>query len=163
MSIALYAGSFDPFTFGHLSIVMAAADIFDTLIVVVSENPSKEYLFSSEERVALIKDVFSGFKELKGKAVVTSYDGYTVDAAKFMEASVLVRGIRDASDIEYEMNIAELNSALAPSIRTIFLPGNRSLSEVSSSGVKEKFKNGKDISFYCPPQIVRAMKNKEGV
>ena len=162
MSSALYAGSFDPFTFGHLSVVMAAAEIFGSVAVVIAKNPSKEYLFSAEERVDQIKSVLNGFKSLKDKVVVTSYDGYTVDAAKFMEASVLIRGIRDASDVEYEMSIAELNSALEPSIRTVFLPGNRTLSNVSSSEVKRRFEAGESIGFYCPPQIIRAMKDKKG-
>lgn len=161
MTIAIYAGSFDPFTFGHLSIVTAAARMFDKVIVLVAINPEKECFFTPDERKEMIHTVIrNGFKGLGTNITVSAYDGYIVDFARATGVDVLVRGIRDASDVVYEMNIAELNSALQPSIQTVFLPGNRSLSEVSSSDVKRKFADGESITFYCPPEIIRAMKSK---
>jgi pantetheine-phosphate adenylyltransferase len=161
MTTAIYAGSFDPFTFGHLSIVTAAARMFDEVLVLVADNPEKECLFSPDERKDLIHTVIrDGFKGLGTNVRAVKYSGYIVDFANVVGAEVLVRGIRDASDVVYEMNVAEINSAFAPGIQTVFLPANRSLSEVSSSEVKRRFAAGESINYYCPPQIVRAMKVK---
>lgn len=160
MNAAIYAGSFDPFTFGHLAVALSASKIFSNLFVVVAINPMKTCMFSPEERVNLIKDTLSSFPELNKNIEVMLFNGYIVDLAGKLHANFLVRGIRGESDVKFEMDISELNSALCSDVQTIFIPGNRALSSVSSSQVKEKFYAGEQIDFYCPPNVIKAMRDR---
>jgi pantetheine-phosphate adenylyltransferase len=156
MSTAIYAGSFDPFTFGHLSVATNASRLFDNVIILVANNENKDTMFSLEERVDIINDIIRSF----GKLSVDSSDGYVVAYANENDIRFMVRGIRNKTDAKFEMQLAELNSALSPDVQTIFIPANISLSKVSSTGLKQRFSKGGDVSRYCPPEVIRAMRNK---
>jgi len=156
MRRAIYAGSFDPFTFGHLSVATNAARVFDEVRILIAVSPDKNYLFSQKERLELISKVISGF----GNLSVDTTDGYVVAYGGANDYRFMVRGIRNATDAVAEITLAELNSAFAPNIQTVFLPANPTLSEVSSSELKRKFLAGENISLYCPPEVIRALESK---
>ena len=151
MSVAVYPGSFDPITNGHLDIVERAANVFDTLIVAVLANPKKAPLLSVDERIAVIRDALSEAGAPAGGAVeVAAFDGLTVDFARQHGASAIVRGLRAISDFETEMQLAHNNRALAPAIDTIFFMTSAENSYVSSSLVKEIASFGGDVSRMIP-------------
>jgi pantetheine-phosphate adenylyltransferase len=148
--VALYAGTFDPVTRGHLSVIERAAALFERLVVVVAVNPEKQPLFTPEERVEMLRDVVAPFPNVD----CTSTGGYVVHLARGLAARYLVRGVRGATDIDGEIALAHLNHDLAPEIETVFIPARADLSEVSSSGLKDLVRNGADVSRYCPAEIV---------
>jgi pantetheine-phosphate adenylyltransferase len=151
MSVAVYPGSFDPITNGHLDIVERAANVFDTLIVAVLANPKKAPLLSVDERIAVIREALSeAGAPAVGKVEVASFDGLTVDFARQHEASAIVRGLRAISDFETEMQLAHNNRALAPAIDTVFFMTSAENSYVSSSLVKEIASFGGDVSRMVP-------------
>lgn len=156
MRKAIYAGSFDPFTFGHLSVAINAARVFDEVTVLISFNERKKYMFSVEERMELINAAVRDFHGIK----VDHYDGYVVAYANKHGCDFLVRGIRGESDIASELGLANLNSALSPTVQTIFIPADPILSNVSSSELKRKLDSGEDIRPYAPTEVIRAMKSK---
>jgi len=149
MRLALYAGTFDPITRGHLSVIERAARLFDRLVVVVAVNPDKQPLFTAEERVDMIREVVAPWPGVE----CTSTGGYVVELARARGARYLVRGVRGCTDVEGEIALANLNHALAPEIETVFIPAHPELSEVSSSRLKELAAAGTDVSRYCPPEI----------
>lgn len=150
MRVALYAGTFDPVTRGHLSVIERAQALFDRLLVVVAVNPSKKPLFTPDERVEMLRDVVASFHGVE----CVSTAGYVVHLARERGARYLVRGIRGATDIDGEIALAHLNHDLAPEIETVFIPARADLSEASSSRLKELVRAGADISRYCPAEIV---------
>ena len=151
MSVAVYPGSFDPITNGHLDIVERAANVFDTLIVAVLANPKKAPLLSVDERIAVIREALSeAGAPAGGKVEVASFDGLTVDFARQHKASAIVRGLRAISDFETEMQLAHNNRALAPAIDTVFFMTSAENSYVSSSLVKEIASFGGDVSRMVP-------------
>jgi pantetheine-phosphate adenylyltransferase len=150
MRVALYAGTFDPVTRGHLSVIERARALFDQLWIVVAVNPAKQPLFTPEERVEMLRDVVAPFPNV----ACTSTAGYVVHLARERAAQYLVRGVRGATDIDGEIALAHLNHDLAPEIETVFIPARADLSEVSSSRLKELVRNGADVSRYCPTEIV---------
>ncbi|HEY5450018.1 MAG TPA: pantetheine-phosphate adenylyltransferase [Polyangia bacterium] len=156
MRVALYAGTFDPITRGHLSVIERAADLFDRLVVVVAVNPSKQPLFSPDERVAMIREVVAPRRNVE----CTSTAGYVVDLARERAARYLVRGVRSCTDVDGEIALADMNRALAPEIETVFIPAHPSLSEVSSSRLKELASRGEDVSLYCPPEIAARLQQR---
>jgi len=158
MSKAIYAGSFDPFTFGHLSVALNAARLFDEVVILVAVNPDKNCLFTSQERVELIRAVIGN-----NNIAVDSAKGYVVQYARKNEAYYMVRGIRNNTDAMSELMLSELNSALAPEVQTVFLPANQSLAEVSSSSLKNAFSKGEDVRMYCAPEVIKAMKRKKNL
>jgi len=149
MRVALYAGTFDPITRGHLSVIERAARMFDRLRVVVAVNPSKQPLFSAEERVEMIREVVAQWPGVE----CSSTDGYVVELARAISARYLVRGVRSCTEIEAEIALANANHALAPEIETVFIPAHPELSEVSSSKLKELAWKGLEMARYCPPEI----------
>ncbi len=150
MRLAIYAGTFDPVTGGHLSVIERAAALFDHVLVVVAINPQKHPLFSAEERVEMIREVSAPWSNVEA----TSTEGFVVDLAHQRGARYLVRGVRSATDVEGEIALANLNHSLAPDIETVFIPAHPELSEVSSSRLKELFAAGADVSRYCPPLVL---------
>jgi pantetheine-phosphate adenylyltransferase len=151
MSVAVYPGSFDPITNGHLDIVERAANVFDTLIVAVLANPKKAPLLSVDERIAVIRAALDDAGARAGGSVeVASFDGLTVDFARQHGASAIVRGLRAISDFETEMQLAHNNRALAPAIDTVFFMTSAENSYVSSSLVKEIASFGGDVSRMVP-------------
>lgn len=146
---AVYAGTFDPITFGHLSVVRRGAGLFDHLWILVAVNPDKNPLFSPDERVRMIRDVTTQWPNVD----VDSTPGYVVEFARQCGAQYLLRGVRGSTDAKAEIALASQNHALAPEIETVFVPAHPELSEVSSSNVKELIESGNDISKYCPESI----------
>ena len=150
MSVAVYPGSFDPITNGHLDIVERAANVFDTIIVAVLENPKKAPLLAVEERIDVIRQALDEAGAAVDRIEVTAFDGLTVDFAKQHDASAIVRGLRAISDFETEMQLAHNNRVLAPAIDTVFFMTSAANSYVSSSLVKEIASFGGDVSRMVP-------------
>jgi len=156
MNIAVYPGSFDPITNGHLDIIVRASKIFDKVIVLVSINSEKQYHFPSELRVEMIKEAV---KELKLNNVeVDSYDGLTVEYAKKHNANTLIRGLRVVSDFEYEWSLAAANEFINPNIEIVFFMAHKNTSFISSSTINEMKKNGVDISTLVPKSVLNGFK-----
>lgn len=156
MKKAIYPGSFDPITIGHLDIIKRASKNFDVLYVAVLNNANKKCLYEVNERVELIKKCIKGMKNVK----VVSSDGLTVELARKLKCNVIVRGIRALTDYESELAIASANMKLDPSIETFFLVSKPELSFLSSSIAKELASYGGDISYIIPKQISKEFKNK---
>lgn len=154
MPIALYAGSFDPPTEGHLSVVRAAAAMFERLVAVVAVNPEKQPLFSGEERVSLLQQCVADLPHVS----VAFTTGYVVHLARLHGATVLVRGVRGAVDAEVETKLAQLNASLAPEIQTVFVPAEARFHEVSSSRLKAMARAGESLAGLCPPHVEAALK-----
>jgi pantetheine-phosphate adenylyltransferase len=154
MSVAIYAGSFDPVTFGHLSIIRRAARLFDHVRVLVAHNPDKTGLFSPAERVALLAAVTDGFPQVS----VDVTDGYVVEYARQIGAQCLVRGIRGGDDAEAETHLAALNRTLAPELETLLLPAESGLVEVSSSTLKARARLGESLLGLCPEPVARQLR-----
>ncbi len=156
MKVAVYPGSFDPITNGHLDILKRALKVFDKVIVLVADNPDKKYIFSSKERVEMIKEAIKG---LKG-AEVDSTNGLTVSYAKKVGANCLIRGLRAVTDFEYEFKLSAANEYIDPSIDEVFFMSHAETSFISSSTVNELYRSGVDISGLVPESVLKAYKNK---
>ena len=156
---ALYPGSFDPMTNGHLDILERATKLFDRVIVTVAVNNRKEAVFSGDERVELIKTCISN--KTWGKNIeVKQFTGLLVDHAKKMSANTLVRGVRQISDFEYEFRMALTNKRLAPNIDTVFLMPDEEFTFISASIVKEVAYWDGDLSSFVPKAVAEALKKK---
>jgi pantetheine-phosphate adenylyltransferase len=154
---AIYPGSFDPFTNGHLDVVERALDIFEELLIAVAANPDKRTpLFTPDERVALIKESLEGRQEVE----VTTYTGLTVDFAQSRGIATLVKGLRAYSDFDAELQQALMNRKLAPTVNTVFLMSSFSHIFVSSSILKDVASHGRDVSEFVPPAVARRLKEK---
>jgi pantetheine-phosphate adenylyltransferase len=148
--IAVFPGSFDPITKGHVNIVKRALPLFDKVIVAIGNNSSKKYSFSFEQRVNWLKEVFKN----DPKVVVTEFQGLTVNFAKAQNAKYLIRGIRTAADFDYEKTIAQLNKSMSPELETICIISDPDLSHISSTIVREIVLNGGDPSIFLPQEVV---------
>jgi len=153
---AVYPGTFDPVTYGHIDLIKRAVKLFGEITVAVAHNPQKAPLFSVEERVKLLKEAVHG---IEGVCVV-SFNGLAVDFARKNNASIVIRGLRMLSDFEYEFQMALTNRKLADDIETIFLMPSESFSYVSSKLLKEAAHHGADVSFFLPPHVAIALKKK---
>ena len=153
---AFYAGSFDPITNGHLDIIERAAHMFDKLVVGVGINPKKPGLFDAAERLALVVSACHKIKNIE----VTEYHGLTSSCASALKCGVIVRGLRDAQDFGYEMQMAHMNRHLNAKLETVFIPTFQQFSQVSSSLVKEVASLGGDVSGLVPPIVARALEKK---
>lgn len=154
MKKALYAGTFDPITYGHLDIIRRTAKLFDTLTVAVAHNPSKQPLFSLTERVELVQQATADLTNVS----VIGFSGLLVDLAKNEHASCLVRGLRGADDIEYEIQLAQLNQKLAGELETLFLPPAVEWRYLSSTMIREIHKHGGDVKPFVPECVSDAIK-----
>jgi len=154
--IAIYPGSFDPITLGHLDVLNDGANMFDKVIIAVSHNSAKKGFLSVEERVNLIKECVSSYSNV----IVDSFEGLTVDYAKEKGATILLRGLRAVSDFEYEMQLSQNNRALCKDIKTVFLITRPEYSFISSSAVKEILLNKGDISQFVPESVNDFLKTK---
>lgn len=156
MAIAVYPGSFDPFTYGHVDIATRAAKMFETVHIVVVHNPAKNPRLTTTQRVDLITEIL---KSKPGNFVVSSLDtGLLVDYCKSLGADALVKGVRTNVDLDYELPMAHVNRDLS-GIETIFIPADPTHGFVSSSLVKQVFDLGGDISKYVPAEVVKALSN----
>lgn len=156
MSTALYPGSFDPVTNGHLDVIRRGLRIFDGLIVGVSDNPGKSPLFTRPERVKMIREVVRGLKGVE----VEEFDGLLVEYCRRKKINVVLRGIRTMSDFEYEYQMALTNRTLAPEIETIFVMTNEEFSFVSSRLIKEAAQLGGDVAKFVPPEVEKHLRAK---
>ena len=156
MRIAIYAGTFDPITQGHLSVIEAGSKAFDALVVLIGVNPKKQPLFTIKERLGFINQATKHLENVSCDAT----DGIVVQYARQIGAQFLVRGIRDATDAEYETNLANINRSIAPEITTFFLCADPKLAEVSSSRLKEMAGSGEDGSGFCSSDVWRALQNR---
>lgn len=156
MKTAVYPGTFDPVTNGHLDVLKQALTVFDRVVVAIAPNTAKHTMFTVEERVAMFQRAVDGWA---GVDVVSS-DGLTVELAGRLGARAIVRGVRSAGDLETESQMAMMNRRLAPSVTTVsFFPGEPSV-YVSSSLVKEVFRYGGDVSHHVPPPVLNALLEK---
>ena len=153
MRRAIYPGSFDPITFGHLDIIRRSAGLVDELVVGVLNNINKNSLFSIDERVRMIEDVTKDIPNVK----VGSFQGLLVDFMKEQDATMVIRGLRAVTDYEYEIQIAQTNKVLYPECETIFLTTALNYSYLSSSTVKEAASFGADISAFVPESFIPAI------
>jgi pantetheine-phosphate adenylyltransferase len=147
--IAIYPGSFDPITNGHLDLIERGSRMFDKLIVSVLRNAGKEPLFSVEERTQMLVDVLHGYPNVE----VSAFDGLLVDHAAARQATVILRGIRAISDYEYELQMALMNRRLRPEVETVFMMAHETYSFISSRLVKEVFSLGGNITGLVPPVV----------
>jgi pantetheine-phosphate adenylyltransferase len=155
---ALYPGTFDPLTNGHVDLIQRGARLFDHLIVAVLNNPSKNPLFTIEERVEMLEEVISSFDNVS----VATFDGLMVDFARQQGVSAVLRGIRAISDYEYEFQMALMNRRLAPEIETVFLQPAGRYSFVSSRMLKEVASFGGDITGLVPPNVLKRFRDRIG-
>lgn len=159
MKRLIYPGSFDPVTNGHMDIIARAAALADELIVAVLKNSDKTPLFSADERVIILNKVTFGLKNVK----VVAFDGLLVDFARLANCRVIVRGLRQAADFDFEAQMAHANGRMYPGLETIFLAADPDMSYVSSSLVRQIAKSGGDISPFVPYAVSRAVKEKLAV
>jgi len=152
---AIYPGTFDPVTNGHIDIIERAHRRFETVVVAVSQNPGKTPLFNLEERIGMVKEVVAGRKGVE----VDSFDGLLVDYAKRRGIGILVKGLRAVTDFEYELQMAQMNHRLAE-VETLFMVATPSHSFLSSSLVKEIARFGGDVSSFVPAEVARRMKER---
>ena len=155
---ALYPGTFDPPTNGHLDLIERGAKLFDHLIVAVLNNPGKDPLFTVEERVEMLKESTVALKNVS----VATFDGLMVEFARSQGVSAVLRGIRAISDYEYEFQMALMNRRLAPEIETVFLQPAGRYSFVSSRMLKEVFSFGGDVSGLGPPNVLKRLRGRMG-
>lgn len=154
---AIYPGTFDPVTYGHIDVIKRAVRLFGEVTVAVADNPGKKPLFTSKERVHLLK---KSLEDVPGVSVM-SFDGLAVDFARSQKASILIRGLRMLSDFEYEFQMALTNRKLEDSIETLFLMPSESYSYVSSKLLKEASTLGADVSAFVPQCVHEALKKKK--
>ena len=153
MKIAIYPGSFDPITNGHLEILKRALNIFDKVIVLVAHNPNKTNRFSVNERVAMIKEAIND-----ERVSVDSYDGLTVEYAKKHGAHHLIRGLRAVTDFEYGFSLASANDFIDSSIDSVFLMSKAENSFINSSTIIKMYQSGVDVSSLVPPSVIKRLK-----
>jgi pantetheine-phosphate adenylyltransferase len=153
---AIYAGTFDPVTYGHIDLIKRAQEIFSEVIVAVAHNPHKKPLFSIEKRVTMLTKATEGMKGV----VIDHFEGLVVDYAHKKKINVIIRGLRMISDFEYEFQMALTNRKLSPDIETIFLMPQESYSYLSSKLLKEAASLGADLSFFVPDFVEKALKSK---
>ncbi|MEB2313848.1 MAG: pantetheine-phosphate adenylyltransferase [Sorangiineae bacterium] len=153
---AVYAGSFDPPTYGHLDLVERAAKLFDHVIVAVGVHPTRQPLFSAAQRLALLEKLCAPFPNV----TVSSFDGLLVNFSRDVGARVIVRGLRVGTDFEYELQLAHANADLCPEVDTVFLPTRATYGFISASLVREIASHGGDVSHYAPPEVCEALRER---
>ena len=161
--IALYPGSFDPVTNGHLDVFSHAVGLCDRLIVAIGVHPGKKPLFTIEERFKMVRDVFGPIATKAGCAFdCTTYDNLTVTAARDAGATIMIRGLRDGTDLDYEMQIAGMNETMAPEVQTVFLPASVAARPITATLVRQIAGMGGDVSAFVPPAVAASLKTKFG-
>jgi pantetheine-phosphate adenylyltransferase len=156
MARAVFAGSFDPPTYGHRNLIERASRLFDEVVVVVAVNYRKEGLFTPEERLAFLRNLSSPFRNVS----VELCEGLLIDFARRIGASVMLRGLRNGGDFSAELELALWNKELAPEVETVFLPTERPYLLLSSSAVRELATFGRDVSAFVPPEVAAALSSR---
>jgi pantetheine-phosphate adenylyltransferase len=154
--LAVYAGSFDPPTLGHLDLIERASALFSDVIVAIGRHPTRSPLFTAEERLHLVSRISNHLPNVR----VETFDGLLIDYCKEKRARVIVRGLRAATDFEYELQIAHANADLAPDVDTIFLPTRTKMGFISASLVREIASHSGDVSRYAPALVCEALTKK---
>ncbi|MCM2292982.1 pantetheine-phosphate adenylyltransferase [Allorhizobium sp. BGMRC 0089] len=161
MTIAFYPGSFDPMTNGHLDVLVQSLNVAEKVVVGVGIHPGKTPLFSFEERAGLISaSLAAALPDRAGDIEVMAFDGLAVDAARTRKATLLVRGLRDGSDLDYEMQLAGMNRKLASDIQTIFLPAGAESRPITATLVRQIASMGGDVSAFVPPPVLAALTSR---
>jgi pantetheine-phosphate adenylyltransferase len=160
---ALYAGSFDPITNGHLDVVRQGARLADRLVLAIGIHPGKTPLFSADERLAMLNEVCGPIAKAAGAELsCVTFGDLVVALAQRERATILIRGLRDATDFDYEMQMAGMNAAMAPDVATVFLPASPAVRPITATLVRQIGKMGGDITPFVPPAIAARMKAKLG-
>lgn len=159
MRRAIYPGSFDPVTFGHIDMIERSTKIVDELVVAILNNSAKNPLFSVEERVSMLKEITNHVPNVK----IQFFDGLLIDYAKKIEATIIIRGLRAVTDFEYELQIAQTNRIVSSEIDTIFLTTSLEYAYLSSTIVKEVASYGGDISHFVPEQLIPQIYEKYNI
>ncbi|MDG9789618.1 pantetheine-phosphate adenylyltransferase [Brucella anthropi] len=161
MTIAIYAGSFDPVTNGHMDVLKGALRLADEVIVAIGVHPGKKPLFTFEERVALIGESSKAILDKDaGRVSVISFDGLVIDAARKHAAQLMVRGLRDGTDLDYEMQMAGMNGTMAPELQTVFLPADPAVRTITATLVRQIASMGGDIKPFVPAAVAAALNTK---
>src|SRR5260370_20154043 len=159
--IALYPGYFDPVTNGHLDVVKHAVLLCDRLIVAIGVHPGKKSLFSTEERLDMVGAVFVPIAKAAGCAFdCTTYDNLTVTAAEKAGATIMIRGLRDGPDLDYEMQIAGMNEPMAPEVHTVFVPASVAVRRITATLVRQIAQMGGNVSAFVPSSVAAQLKTK---
>ena len=155
---AFYPGTFDPVTNGHLDVLRGALALADRVVVAVGVNPGKSPMFSLDERKKMVADMIRGLSgKDAGRVSATTFEGLVVEAAAKAGASILVRGLRDASDFDYEMQMAGMNGALAPDVRTVFVPASPASRHITATLVRQVAALGGDVSSFVPKAVAKVV------
>ena len=159
--IALYPGSFDPVTNGHLDVVGHAVGLCDRLIVAIGVNSSKKPLFSTDERLEMAEEIFAPVAAAAGCAFdCTTYENLTVTAAQKHGATIMIRGLRDGTDLDFEMQIAGMNETMAPGVQTVFVPASAAVRPITATLVRQIATMGGDVSAFVPSSVAASLKKK---
>lgn len=161
MTNAIYAGSFDPITNGHIDVLQGSLRLADKVFVAIGIHPGKAPLFSFEERVDMIKRVAAEvFGKDSNRLEVIAFDGLLIDAARKYGASLMVRGLRDGTDLDYEMQMAGMNGKMAPELQTVFLPADPAVRTITATLVRQIAGMGGDVRHFVPALVADALKTK---
>ena len=159
--IALYAGSFDPLTNGHLDVLKASLAVADIVYAAIGIHPGKKPLFSTEDRLAMVRSVFAPIAAKAGCAFdCTTYDDLTITAAQKAGATIMIRGLRDGTDLDYEMQIAGMNETMAPGVHTVFVPASPAVRPITATLVRQIAGMGGDVSAFVPQAVAASLKTK---
>jgi pantetheine-phosphate adenylyltransferase len=157
MVTALYTGTFDPLTNGHADVIRQASRLCARLIVAIGVHPGKQPMFDAQARADLIRASASALIDKSCKLEVVTFDGLAVDAARKHDATLMVRGLRDGTDFDYEMQMAGMNGAMAPDVTTVFLPSSPQLRHITGTLVRQIATMGGDVSGFVPPPVAQAL------
>jgi pantetheine-phosphate adenylyltransferase len=152
---AFYPGTFDPVTNGHVDVLRGALAIADKVVVAIGVNPGKSPMFALDARRRMLAEVIRGLAKDAARVSVTTFEGLAVDAAAKAGASILVRGLRDAADFDYEMQMAGMNGAMAPAIRTVFLPASPATRHITATLVRQVAAMGGDVTPFVPKAVAK--------
>lgn len=159
--VALYTGSFDPVTNGHVDVIRAASRLCDRLVVAIGVHPGKAPLFSAQERAGMIQQVCaSDAAAQQCELSVVTFSGLAVEAAREVGAGVIIRGLRDGTDLDYEMSMAGMNGVMAPEVQTVFLPAGLNVRHITATLVRQVALMGGDVTAFAPPSVVEALRLK---
>jgi pantetheine-phosphate adenylyltransferase len=159
--IALYPGSFDPVTNGHLDVFRQAVGLCDRLVVAIGVHPGKKPLFTVDERFKMVREVFAPIAAKAGcEFECTTYDNLTVTAAQKAGAAIMIRGLRDGTDLDYEMQIAGMNETMAPGVHTVFIPASPGVRPITATLVRQIAAMGGDVSAFVPQSVASSLKTK---
>lgn len=161
MTKAFYPGSFDPMTNGHLDVLIQALAIAPKVVVGIGINPSKQPTFSFDERAALIRQSLAGaLPDRKDDIDIVAFQNLVVDSARSLDARILIRGLRDGTDLDYEMQMAGMNRQMAPDVQTVFLPAAPASRPITATLVRQIAAMGGDVSAFVPPPVFAALQKK---